>query len=116
MKKTNKMIVTALLILLIISVNISNAFALEEVISPFSVHIHNYTRVVTYTGIASFDNYGHYVATSGYLHCKTCYLSEPFDEEVYEPHTLIREPRILDGVLGMYEECIEPGCDYWDHY
>ncbi len=116
MKKTNKMIVTALLIILITSVMTINTFALDDVISPYSVHEHNFTRVVDYVGISHYDNYGHYVATSGYLHCKTCYLSVPFDEEVYEPHTLIREPRILDGVLGMYEECIEPGCDYWDHY
>jgi hypothetical protein len=117
MKKSNKKIIlTALLIILLISVNISNAFALDDVISPFSVHVHNFTRVVDHIGIADYDNYGHYIATSGYLQCKTCYFSMPFDEEVYEYHTLVRGPLVIGGVLVMHEECTKPGCDYEGDY
>lgn len=114
MKKNRKMILTTLLIILILSVNVINTFALDSIISPLSVHIHNFKRVVEYRSVDEYNDYLHSVSTSGYDHCTSCYLSVPFDEIVYESHTLVSKPVVKDNIYQLYIYCTQ--CDFDGYY
>jgi uncharacterized membrane protein len=104
MRKNKMMLLTVLLIIFIISVNVINAFALDDGVSPSSVHIHTFKKVVDFTSydVSSFDD--HYVYRSGYQHCTTCYHSEPFDERTEEPHNLVVKTKYHENSHHVYEK------------
>ncbi len=114
MKKNRKMILTVLLIILILSVNVINTFALDSIISPLSVHVHNFKRVVEYRSVDEYNDYLHSVSTSGYDSCTSCYLSVPFDEIVYESHTLLSEPVVKNNIHQIRIYCTQ--CGYEGFY
>jgi hypothetical protein len=107
MKKNRKMILTTLLIILILSVNVINTFALDSIISPLSVHVHNFKRVVDYRSVVKYNDYLHSVSTSGYDSCTSCYLSVPFDEIVFKSHTLSSKPVVINNILQICIYCTQ---------
>ena len=112
MGKNKKMLLTLLLIVLIISVNVVNAFAFDYGVSPSSVHIHSFVRDIQSSSVYDIGNENyHMVSQSGYLNCTTCYHSEPFDRDIEESHDY-RERRIHMRPF-VYWECIDCGYIHW---
>ena len=96
------MILTVLLVILIMSVNVINAFALEGVISPSSVHVHTFKRVIESIDYSDYNMYNHITHTSGYLNCTTCYHSEPFSEYSHKTHTASGDYCLGDIHIHIY--------------
>jgi len=108
MRKNKKILLTVLLIVLIISVNVINAFALDDGVSPLSVHVHSFVMDIQSSSVYNIgdENY-HMVSQSGYLNCTTCYHSEPFDREIQESHDY-RSVSISTRPF-VYWKCIDCG-------
>jgi hypothetical protein len=81
------MILTTLLIILILSVNVINTFALDGVVSPSSVHVHTFKRVVESIEYYSNGFNSHDTEITGFNNCTKCYYSEYFSTSRKEPHT-----------------------------
>jgi hypothetical protein len=108
------MILTVLLIILIISVNVINAFALEGIVSPSSVHVHTFKRVIESINYKDYNMYRHIVTTSGYLNCTTCYHSELFSEESLKTHTASGDYCLGNDIHMYWSYCGLCYADYQD--
>jgi len=108
MRKNKKILLTVLLIVLIISVNVINAFALDDGVSPLSVHVHSFVMDIQSSVVYDIDNENYHMGSqSGFLNCTTCYHSEPFDRDIQESH----DYRARWSTTGVkYWQCID--CEY----